>query len=172
MSVLDYCWKSISMGKCISIRWLKKHEIEKSRWFLGEVMPFGHSPLAKSTWPSETNMASYVNVSFFLGQIIMTLWMPINMAPMVECLPYTTISLGHSPLSKSTWFHGWMYHSPTSQINMIPWENVFPILKKHQHSLFKRETFYITPSLSLKYTKFDLDRGLVRISTIFSSMDM
>jgi hypothetical protein len=40
----------------------------------------------------------------------------------------------------------------------------------HQHSLSARGTFSVMPSLSRKYMNFDLARGLVRTSAIFSSV--
>jgi len=79
--------------------------------------------------------------------------------------------------SKSFWIPRWMYQSPMvkstwlSQVLLIFQEMVFLILQIHQHSLSTRETFILS-HLSLKYTNFTLNRGLVIMYGIFSYVDI
>jgi hypothetical protein len=59
--------------------------------------------------------------------------------------------------------------NPTQSIEEYDLENVSRSCN-HQHSLLTRGAFSTTPSLSRKYSNFDLARGLVRTSVICSSV--
>jgi hypothetical protein len=59
--------------------------------------------------------------------------------------------------------------NPTQSIEEYDLENVSRSCN-HQHSLSARGAFSTTPSLSRKYSNFDLARGLVRTSAICSSV--
>ena len=72
---------------------------------------------------------------------------------------------GHSTL-------GWVFIVVSEQVVPFSEEKGSRCCSENQHSLSAREAFSAIPSLSRKYTNFDVVRGLVKISAICSSVWM